>query len=531
MSGAVAFLAGLGTGYLNERDKRTEQARIDERERRRAAREDAADARATEIYDFTKSERLQQSADRAMLREAAKPVSVVPEATMPETMDARDIGQPGESAVPVTGYKVGASRFASQGLADAEAGRQRDTRLAAALDQVDPMGAQSRRTAGIQGQAAQLQLNEAQQAAAAREWTKKAAAAIVQSGSWDAATKFMTESKADGLDGSSQWGHQVSPDGKTVSVYPKGPDGAPLGKGFTLPNDEKGRLQLLATLDQSTPVLAKLADIRAQENAASQRADREADNTLARERFDRQMKLQEDQFKANRQHQVTMEGISRATAAAKAAPQGLSMADLKDGHKTIASTMNADYKEQIAAVMDPAAAAPLKKQRDEEIDKAQRLYTGAMMSGMTLTGEQAVFALRNGKVRQATVPAKDGSGMHTVEVVEIAGRIIPLAPNIGYAAPPSAAPEVKKDTAKPTTATAARLATQGVIAPPSDPMAGMSFEQRRQSITARTAAMDADKDLQALDASMKQALQAGKAANANAINQQIKQLRAQRYGL
>lgn len=489
MSGAVAFLAGLGTGYLNERDRRDERSRLDAREQRQREREDAADARAKEIYGFQKSEREQATADRAMLREAAKPVSVVPEATMPATMDARDIGQPGEAPVPVTGYKVGANRFASQGLAEAEAGRQRDTRLGAALDQVDPMGAQSRRTAGLQGQAAQLQLSEAQQAAAAREWTRKASAAIVQSGSWDAATKFMTESKADGLDGSSQWGHQVSPDGKTVSVYPKGPNGAPLGKGFTLPNDEKGRLQLLATLDQSTPVMAKLADIRAEERAATERADKEADN----KRADAALALQADGVKAQR------------------AQLGMQMQRFK--------------LEQRAADMDARIPPAVKMQHalfGKELDQIGSAMTKAMAEGSYDPANKGTQELL---LRQRELTTK-------------ASQL--LAPYLGGGAAPAAAsggdplglfkqPPQAAQSAPP--ARPAAIAAQGVQPPAApDRFAGMSFSQRQQAIASNAQAMAADQDLQRLNAEVAAALRSGQAEKANAIKAQLVQLRAERYG-
>ena len=275
---ALAFLASLGTGYLREDEKKSERAKEDAREARRIQREDTADARATELYDAGKAERARVTADRDLIRNAAQPVPIAPEATMPATMDARDIGQPGEAPVPVTGYKVGAARFAERAAAEAESGRQTQARVAAALDTVDPAGAQGRKTQAMQGQVAQMQLTAAEEASVQRDWTKRANAAFVQSGSWDAVTKFMTESKADGLDGNSQWKHTVSPDGKTVTVFPVGPDGKQLAQGFTKPNDQKGRQQLMLDLDAGTPVSAKLADLRAEENAASMRADREADN-------------------------------------------------------------------------------------------------------------------------------------------------------------------------------------------------------------------------------------------------------------
>jgi hypothetical protein len=159
MSKAIAFLAGLGVGHMDEKRRLERQAKDDEREARQRKREDTADARATEVYDFQKGERQRAVDQRTALERAATPDAVVPEATMPETMDARDIGAPGEAPVPVTGYKVGAARFASQGLAQDAAVQQANQRVSQVMDIQDPAGRQKRQTEALQGKAAQVQLS------------------------------------------------------------------------------------------------------------------------------------------------------------------------------------------------------------------------------------------------------------------------------------------------------------------------------------------------------------------------------------
>ena len=158
---ALAFLAGLGVGNMDEKQRLKREAKDDAREARRNAREDTADARATEIYNAGKTERDRALADDAFVRSESTPIDVAPVATLPETMDARDIGQPGEAQVPVTGYRAGARQFATQGVAQTSADDQLRERRTRALNRVDPKGAQARETQGLQGQAAQLQLKEA----------------------------------------------------------------------------------------------------------------------------------------------------------------------------------------------------------------------------------------------------------------------------------------------------------------------------------------------------------------------------------
>ncbi len=142
------------------------------------------------------------------------------------------------------------------------------------------------RAAQLQGQAAQaeltgIQLDQARQTAASEAWKRKAGAQIVGSGSWDVATKFMSESKADGLNGESQWSWEESDDKKTVTVFPVGKDGKRMGEGMQLENNDMGRMKLFAMLDTSTPITAKLADLRAERRDAAAAADREADNKRA----------------------------------------------------------------------------------------------------------------------------------------------------------------------------------------------------------------------------------------------------------
>ena len=158
-----------------------------------------------------------------------------------------------------------------------------------------------------------------------------------------------------------------------------------------------------------------------------------------------------------------------ARAAATKPAEGMTFADLKDGHKGIASTLNADYKTQIDSTTDPVALKAIKTARENEIATAQRLYTGAMQSGFALTPEQAIVAFRSGEVGTQTYKKKDGSGTATVNGVMYGGRFIPLADNPG-AMPGSA--EKKPAGASKTQAekqASAIPGNPGVVAPAAEP--------------------------------------------------------------
>lgn len=156
MSKGIAFLAGLGAGYFKEEDRKEERESRKKREQREQ-----------ELHDMQMSELRQSASDRAALRAAAAPVDVVPVGEKPETMDNRDVGQPGEAPVPITGYRVGARQFAERGVADTEAAAQNDPKavrsrvMRTLAGQGKVLEADQLRNSGIAGEAAQMNLDQA----------------------------------------------------------------------------------------------------------------------------------------------------------------------------------------------------------------------------------------------------------------------------------------------------------------------------------------------------------------------------------
>lgn len=126
-------------------------------------------------------------------------------------------------------------------------------------------------------------------------------------------------------------------------------------------------------------------------------------------------------------YHARMAGVAEGKVGATAQQPGqLTLADLKDGHKAIASTLNADYKSQIDGAASPQDADPIKRTREAEIADVQRLYTGAMMAGMPLTPEQAIAAFRAGRRGMRKVPDSEGN-VHAIEGMQVGDRFIPFA--------------------------------------------------------------------------------------------------------
>jgi hypothetical protein len=103
--------------------------------------QDQADSEEERAYrketrEATRADRAEKVAIRTDLKNAARPVSVVEGsggAVLPETMDNRDVGQPGEAPLQPTGqYRVGAQNFASQTDATAAAAAQNSPEAVAA---------------------------------------------------------------------------------------------------------------------------------------------------------------------------------------------------------------------------------------------------------------------------------------------------------------------------------------------------------------------------------------------------------------
>lgn len=439
MSGMVAFLAGLGGGYLQAQDKTRKQKQEDE---------DRADRKADR--EFMKSERDRTVAIRNRLGDAAAPVSMESVMAKPDTADNRDVGTPGTELIDTGSRRVGQQTFAPDQLPQAQAAVQaantpqaQTTRMADVLARSgDPVAAQQLRTGARQEQVGQMQLDEAQRTALNRAYDDSLNSTVK---SWEDLPTFVNDSKHDGQGGGLKIAVKPGADGKTVQIHRMNADGSTTPTGLSFGSDATGLMQAKAFISKGLSTSDKLNHLYQQ--SQSQRADAQQQETV---RHNRAVEgIAADKTAAN----IEIAGMRAAAAAAKAgAGNGaMTMADLKDGHKAIASTLNADYKSQIDAEMDPAKAKAIKTARETETAMVQRLYTGATNAGMVMTPEQAIAAFRTGEVGKQQFKTKDG-GTATVDVIRVNGRVIPLIDEPGIAAGAPAAPAPGLAAARPPTA-------------------------------------------------------------------------------
>jgi hypothetical protein len=304
MSGAVAFLAGLGTGYLNERDRKDERFRLDERERReieresrRMAREDTADARATENYNFQLGERQRAVEQRTALERAATPDAVTSGEVYQPAVDDEGNSMPANPTIGTA--KVGASRFASQGLAQEAALQQANQRVQQFMDVQDPAGRQRRQTEATQAKAAQVQLSaaEAQLKENARKAMNEGVLEALQAAAGGASpeqVKAIYNRNGDNRVVDLQiepfeFDHPTLGKQRSARIVGKFENGAPLQvqDAFASALDLFGAAKKFDLLGQW-----------ARDKAAKD--DRKEDNVLARDRFNQQMDLQKQGIQAQR---------------------------------------------------------------------------------------------------------------------------------------------------------------------------------------------------------------------------------------
>lgn len=248
MSGAIAFLAGLGTGYLNETNRQKKEKNDDED---RALRNEASQLQITAAK--------KQVADQATLAEAGKPIAMTEGAggmLKPASMDNRDVGLPENAALPnqglqVGGYNVAGKQFAdpvaAQGaMAAANTPEATNQRILAAQRGIDPSKAIAMQKDIAQGTVADIQASDA---------VFRNKLGVAMGFGHEGLAKLITESQSDGL-AEHQLKAVVSPDGKTVNYNKVDKDGKLTPTTLTYPNTEEGVVAAAYRLDKAiTPAM------------------------------------------------------------------------------------------------------------------------------------------------------------------------------------------------------------------------------------------------------------------------------------
>lgn len=217
--GMVAFLAGLGGGYLKAQDK----AKEDERRAK-------DDAWQEEQRGRMRQEWKAKDALDADLRTAGQPATVEEGAggmVKPDTMDNRDVGLAENQALPNGGlmqgqFKVGSKSYADKSeadkaVADHNAPQAVATRTADTLRKHGKVTeAMSMENAVIDQQAKKLGLDVAQAKWADEQFNRRITEQLSATPNWhDGAAKLLTDTQVGGMGGVNVT-PKLSADGKTV---------------------------------------------------------------------------------------------------------------------------------------------------------------------------------------------------------------------------------------------------------------------------------------------------------------------------
>jgi hypothetical protein len=463
MNPVESVLAGMSA---RRRVQREDEDAEDRKRKRAAEEEDRANQR--QDREHTMSERNRALQLRTDMGAAAMPTEVDDAPVAPPIGSRDEPRAPEDLGIRAAGKTFTDRAAAEKAAADYNAPQAMATRQAQVLAGAgEAEGAQKLRTGAMQEQSARFKLNADERADLDARFNADLQSRV---SSWETFDAFTSDSAGDGMGGKLKLQTTVSPDGQSRIVNVVGPDGTLKPTGQTFPNTADGLAMAAAELAKM-PAEKKLAHLYQKEQLR-----RQADAQKSTEGYQAGMlKVAQDKTAAGIEiAQIRADAAAQARAAraaggaggaggAGAGAGGMTLADLKDGHKGIATTLNADWKAQIDATVDPAALKAIKVARENEIATVQRLYTGAMSAGFGLTPEQAIVAFRSGTVGTQAFTTKDGKTV-SVEGVQYGGRFIPLSDNPGAAMAPAAAAPPAAKTDKPA-APAAPPATQAAKEP------------------------------------------------------------------
>ena len=527
----LSLLAGLGNGYLKGAQKRQD----DERQAK-------LDNQNTQLFDARIADINRTNTDRQALSDAAKPATANENAVtlntgdgprvyeMPKGVDATDVAvsdarqftrnlsqapapapptaEPASMVQTVQRPEIGQT-FAVNSVAypdkvsmqkaqtEHDAPDARNDRIAAAYAATGrPMEATQMQTAMRQGKLANIELDAAKAKQARDAFNATATDTFRRLGTFQGAIKLMTDTDALGLAGV-KFEAEPSANGKTMRFYRTEPDGK---RSFvdSVDNDRKGELDLIRSMLKVSPEKMVEWHVDAQKRA------------IDAERWEKNFKQLQDQFNTTKGLQQQQIGISGGS---------LKLAQAEDRRKQTLFDNEAKVPEVVKksyASLDTAAKA-----MDAAIYKAQAdgLFRPEDPGAQRLMADRAAVSLKMANLLKPYMP--DGTPGAALD---------PL----GFNKAGVAAPAVPASAARPVAPAASMQSTLNpqlpAKAPAADPWAGRSFAQRQADLVSRTQGAARDPELVSLEQRRVAAVQAGKAAQANALIDEFKQIRAKRYG-
>lgn len=360
----VSFIAGFGTGYMNQEEKKANRERQDKLDQivlDRAAR-DKADAD-------------RQDAERAQIAAAAAPTAVTGAAPQVQFgqdrpvqyddasaagSDARQAARMGiQTTVTPTHWAAGGQTFGSE--AEAAGAAQKfntpeaaNTRIGAVLRGINPERGAAFERSNQQVKLGAMQIQKTEQQEADDKFNRSMLENFQRLGPWQGAARMLSETGAGGLAGATVR-PVVSPDGKTVK-FMSAKDGEESDMGLTYENSPAGVQRLLYDSSQLDPrtKLEWLRDLNKREEDAKFKG--------------REMAVHERQQSETERHHRALEGLSGERVANSAARIGLqrpltaaqerSNAEIDAARQQVAGLSNAEIQRRTAKATNTGRENP-----------------------------------------------------------------------------------------------------------------------------------------------------------------------------
>lgn len=462
MSKSVAFLAGLGTGYMNQKKSQKDEER--------QAKKDSQDQM---IFDANMEKINREKSDRDTLKSAARDVEVDVGAggmTRPETMDNRDVGmaenqsQPNAGLLPVAA-RVGTRTFANPDEANKFAQEQnsptgKSTRIANAYREIGrPEDAIRLETAQSQQKLTGMQVQQAEEQAAREAFNQNAMDEMRQNGTFQGIANILTKTGSNGLNGVS-FSAEPSEDGKMMRFVKTDAQGAKT-VFREVPNSRDGEMAVMQSIIKAP---------------ASQVIEWHRDSikeAKGDERWNKEFGLKEAASKDKSEYNTAMLDIKRqqvqqagelAAARIDAANARASAAGQKGLTMEGVQKFNDGLFKSATEYMNPKEAGT-PEERQKALEGASRLatvgtniYMSAFERGIPITQTEALEAakLAGDNKNLMGIEGKDGQ---TYSGVMVQGKFIPT----GAVVQPS---QSKPPQPQQAPSRAPIAAAQGTISPP-----------------------------------------------------------------
>lgn len=443
--GALAFLAGMGSGYLNE-SKRQEDKK----------RQDQFDQIALDKADYDKQERDRTTKIRTAVSDASQDVAPV---------EIQDHSVNAPLAAQGSTWQVGKKSFTSSDDANKAAlemntPQGRNDRIAQAYrmngDAEKAMDIESKagsiKNNSLVTQGNELALNQAKEQEARLSFGRGMVDSFKTGGS-GSLMNFLSDSHADGKDGAMKFEQQLSPDGKLATVFTTNEKGERT-KVADVPNNDEGWQTAMVNLQKGLDPNALMAhSAQAQKQALEERKVRATE-----------MKAENDSRRADANDRkidaYIMGGFGRGGSSSSSSDRnnvfGIPSADLEKASNTINSRITEIYQPKEGMTTEERSS--LGAERNKAAAAATGIWATNNKTGNYIDAGTAVYALDLAR-NPGNLKTMQGSDGNTYPGVMVNGEFVMTGSALKQKQAPQQA-QVQQQTK-----TAPIAATQGITAP------------------------------------------------------------------